>query len=252
MCCDTARAKGSKEMNEFNYEIDSAIFQDFPEYCRGVVVFKGLNNTQASSELSQLFRAAETELRARVTGNPAEYSTIAAWRDAYRKFGARPADFRSSIEALTRRVVKPDQLPEINPLVDIGNLISLRYVLPAGVHPIGARSKNIMLRKTQSGDQFLAELNQEPESINAGEIVLASDRRVLTRRWTWRQAADTRTEKQTDCVFFDVDGLAPIDQDTVCKAMDDLIELVQRFCGGVYIGHAVLSAAQPKVTFHLD
>lgn len=239
-------------MSNFNYEIDSEIFMDHPEYCRGIVVFKGLDNTKTSSELTKLFRDVENKLRDRVTGNPAEYPMIAAWRNAYKKFGARPADFRSSIEALTRRVVKPDHLPAINSLVDIGNLLSLRYVLPAGVHPISSRSKNIMLRKARLGDHFLAELDKEPENINDGEIVLADGSRVLTRRWTWRQAADTRTEVNTECVFFDIDGLNPVDQHTVESAINDLKDLVKEYCGGVYVGSAVLNMSNPSASFSLD
>jgi DNA/RNA-binding domain of Phe-tRNA-synthetase-like protein len=239
-------------MSDFNYEIDSEIFKDHPDYCRGVVVFKWLNNKHKSPELSRLFREVENKLRDRVTGNPAEHPMIAAWRDAYKKFGARPADFRSSIEALTRRVVKPDQLPAINSLVDIGNLLSLRYVLPAGVHPISSRSKNIMLRKARLDDKFLVEIDKEPENVNDGEIVLADGSRVLTRRWTWRQAADTRTEVSTECVFFDIDGLSPVDQETVESAIKDLKDLVKEYCDGEYVGSAVLNVSSPKASFRLD
>ncbi|MCU1722802.1 B3/4 domain-containing protein [Pseudomonas sp. 5P_5.1_Bac1] len=239
-------------MSTFTYTVSPDVFDDHPDYRRGVVVFRNLDNTRPNAELTALLRATEQALRERVTGNPADYPQIAAWREAYRRFGAKPSEHRSAIEALTRRVLKPDNLPDINPLVDIGNLLSLRYVLPAGVHPIGPQSKAIELRKTLAADRFLVDAAAEPETIAPGEIVLAAGTRVLTRRWTWRQAADTRTLADTRCVFFDIDGLPPTTAEDVRSAMADLVELVARYCGGECVGHAVLHAEQPTLTLSLD
>lgn len=236
----------------FSYTIHPEIFQDYPEYRRGVVVFTDLDNSQPDAGLTALLRASEAALRERITGNPAEYPQIAAWREAYRRFGAKPSEHRSAIEALSRRVLKPDTLPDINPLVDIGNLLSLRYVLPAGVHPIGAQSQEICLRKAAEADGFLADPGKAPESIAAGEIVLAAGQCVLTRRWTWRQAADTRTLADTSCVFFDIDGLPPTSRADVESAVADVVALVGRYCGGRCVGQAVLDAAQPAMQIALD
>lgn len=174
------------------------------------MVFRGLDNSRAVPEVTRQLRESEAAFRERVQGNPAEYPHIAAWRDAYRQFGAKPSEHRSAIEALGRRVLKPDSLPDINTLVDIGNLLSLRYALPAGVHPITEHSRTLELRRATEQDAFLAEPGQAPEAIAPNEIVLASGNRVLTRRWTWRQAADTRTVEDTGFVFFDIDGLPPV------------------------------------------
>ena len=239
-------------MSTFSYAVSPDVFHDHPDYRRGVVVFQNLDNSRPTAELTALLRASEQALRERINGNPADYPQIAAWREAYRRFGAKPSEHRSAIEALGRRVLKPDNLPEINPLVDIGNLLSLRYVLPAGVHPIGPQSRQIELRKARDGDRFLVDAAAEAEAIAPGEIVLAAGSRVLTRRWTWRQAADTRTLADTRCVFFDIDGLPPTGADEVRAAMADLIELVATFCGGQCVGHAVLSAAQSSLSFVLD
>ncbi|GLO13541.1 hypothetical protein PPUJ20028_21220 [Pseudomonas putida] len=238
-------------MNSFTYTISPDVFADHPHYLRGVLVFKHLDNSQANAELTALLRQAENQLRQRITGNPAEYPNIAAWRDAYRQFGAKPSEHRSSIEALGRRVLKPDNLPDINPLVDIGNLVSLRHVLPAGVHPAGPQSKSLALRKAQADDRFLTAPGEAPEAIPSGEIVLATGNRVLTRRWTWRQAGDTRTLADTDCVFFDIDGLPPVSRETVSAAMADIVMLVTTYCGGQCVGQAILDGEQPTFTVSL-
>lgn len=239
-------------MHIHTYMVDPVVFAAHPMYRRGVVFFSELDNTRSHPSLSLLLRASEQSLRERISGNPAEFPQIAAWRDAYRAFGAKPSEYRSSIEAMARRVLKPDSLPDINPLVDIGNLLSLRHALPAGVHPIGAESARIELREATSGDRFLAAVGREVEYVAPGEIVLATGSRVLTRRWTWRQAGDTRTLPETRSVFFDIDGLPPTSAEDVAAAIADAIELVGRYCGGRCIGHAILDAGQPSATFQIN
>ncbi|WP_179053146.1 B3/B4 domain-containing protein [Pseudomonas hunanensis] len=239
-------------MSSFTYTINRDIFADHPHYRRGVIVFKALDNSQANAKLTALLRLAENGLRQRIAGNPAEYPHIAAWRDAYRQFGTKPSEHRSSIEALSRRVLKPDNLPDINPLVDIGNLVSLRHVLPAGVHPIGPASKDVTLRKTAADDRFLPGPGEAPETIAPGEIVLAAGSRVLTRRWTWRQAGDTRTLANTDCVFFDIDGLPPVSREDVTAAMSEIVSLVDSYCGGVCVGQTILDAENRRFSVSLD
>ncbi|MCW1937839.1 hypothetical protein OMD46_18675 [Pseudomonas sp. MDMC_285] len=81
---------------------------------------------------------------------------------------------------------------------------------------------------------------------------MAAGSRVLTRRWTWRQAGDTRISPETCTVFFDIDGLPPTSGEDVAAAIVDAIELVGRYCGGRCIGHAILDAGQPSATFQID
>ncbi len=59
---------------------------------------------------------------ARCRRSLSELPTLSAWRQAFRRFGANPTKHRSAAEALLRRLQKGD-IPGINTLVDIGNLV---------------------------------------------------------------------------------------------------------------------------------
>lgn len=232
-------------MTPLDYRIDPEVFAQHPGYCRGLLVFVKLDNTRPDPALAGLLGEAESSLRSAIGGNVADDPRIAAWRDAYRRFGARPSEHRSSIEAMARRVLKPDSLPSINPLVDIGNIVSLRHVLPAGVHPLPARHGALELRPARAGDTFAPPDGGPAEQPPPGEIVLADGHEVLTRRWTWRQAAGTRTLPRTTALFFNVDDLPPTSMDDVQAAMTDVVALVSRFCGGELVLSAVLDASNP-------
>ena len=96
-------------------------------------------------------------MRARIKAEAiAEEARIRCWREASRAFGAKPAEFRSSIEAMARRALTNDRLPSINALVDIGNLISLRHLLPAGAHAIDMIAGDIALRFATGAEHFVA------------------------------------------------------------------------------------------------
>jgi len=229
-----------------SYTLHPEIFQRSPGYSRGVVWATGVRNGPPTPPLKALLREAEEQARQAMTGNVAEHPRVAAWREAYRAFGAKPSQHRSAIEALLRRVLKPDTLPAINRLVDIGTLVSVRHLLPVGVHPIP--TGDLDLRPAREGDTFLPPGGEPAESPAAGEIVFASGSTVLTRRWTWRQAAGTQTLGDTTAVFFNLDGLPPVTAQDVTTATDDVLRLVREHCGGT-LRAVLLEAGRPSASF---
>jgi DNA/RNA-binding domain of Phe-tRNA-synthetase-like protein len=226
------------------YRIDPAIFQRYPGYRRSLLLARGLRNGAATSALSDALRTQENSLRSQIQGNPAEHPRIAAWREAFRRFGARPSEFRSSIEALARRVLRGDALPGINALVDIGNLISLRFLMPVGVHPIPPGVEPLCLRLAAPADRFRPPDGGPEEAPENGEVVFVQGATVLTRRWTWRQSALTLTLPETSAVFFNLDALEIVPDDALTAASRDVEQLVREHCGG-QIDSTVLSAANP-------
>jgi DNA/RNA-binding domain of Phe-tRNA-synthetase-like protein len=238
-------------MSHLTYRIHKNIFDLFPGYRLGVLVFTGLDNTGSRPELIALQRAAEDSARAKVTGAVTELPVVAAWRDAYKKFGAKPSEHRSSIEALLRRVVKPDALPMISPLVDIGTTISVKHFVPAGVHPFRHAETIIELRLARAGDRFVAASNEPAEEVTPGEVVLADQQEVLTRRWTWRQSVNTRMSESTSAAFFNVDALAATADRDLRAAMEETERLVSQFCGGVLVRSVVLDASDREFSCDL-
>ncbi|MEI7444532.1 MAG: phenylalanine--tRNA ligase beta subunit-related protein [Burkholderiales bacterium] len=239
-------------MHAPEYRIDDAVFVAHPDYRRGVVLVDAADNGRDGAALVARLREAEAAARERVTGNVAEVPRVAAWREAYRRFGAKPSEHRSAIEALLRRVTKPDALPSINPLVDLGNAMSLAHLLPIGVHPLDGVEGSLALRPAREGDVFAPPDGGPPESPPAGEIVLARGATVLTRRWTWRQAAGTQILPTTTRCFVNVDGLPPATADEVDAAMREVATLVAERVGGRVVRAEVLSAVCPSMSLAFD
>jgi DNA/RNA-binding domain of Phe-tRNA-synthetase-like protein len=222
-------------MEYFSYSIAPEIFEKFPGYIRGVVIAHQVANGPSSPELVQMMREAEASVRERVNIEQiAEEPHIKSWREAYRAFGAKPSEFRSSIEAMARRAARGDELPSISALVDLGNVMSLRHMLPAGAHAIDSLKGDIELRFATGEEDFVAFGSQELEHPLPGEVIFVenSTKTVLTRRWTWRQGNHTLTLPETTAIEFNVDGLPPVTRAEVEAASAEVAELLQKICGG--------------------
>jgi DNA/RNA-binding domain of Phe-tRNA-synthetase-like protein len=222
-----------KAMPESSYSIAPVIFQMYPVYVRGIVIGHDLHNGPSPDALIDLLREAEESVRTRLTIETiASEPRIAAWREAFRKFGAKPGEFRSSVEAMARRALRNEPLPAINALVDIGNLLSLRHLVPAGGHAIDRLGGNLSLRLAEGDEIFVPYGGTEQEHPLPGEVVFAEGKIILTRRWTWRQGNHTLTLPETTAIEINVDGLPPVPVAEVEQICAEAVELVQRFCGG--------------------
>jgi DNA/RNA-binding domain of Phe-tRNA-synthetase-like protein len=220
-------------MDHHSYSIAPDVFARFPGYVRGVVIAHDVTNGASPPELVQMLRDAEASVRARVNLEQiAEEPRIKAWREAYRAFGAKPAEFRSSVEAMARRALRGDELPAINALVDIGNIVSLRHLIPAGGHAIDVLKGDIELRFATGDEDFVPFGTNDLEHPLPGEVIFVEGSVVLTRRWTWRQANHTLTLPETQAIEFNVDGLPPLTRDEIREACEEVADLVSCYCGG--------------------
>jgi DNA/RNA-binding domain of Phe-tRNA-synthetase-like protein len=235
-------------MSELHYTVAADIFQRFPGYVRGVVIGHEVRNGPSPEALVQMLRDAEASVRGRLgLERLAEEPRIKAWREAYRAFGARPSEFRSSIEALARRALRSEPIPSINALVDLGSVASLRHLIPVGGHAIDLLRGDIALRLASGREEFTPFGSDQMEHPLPGEVVFVEGDTVLTRRWTWRQAQHTLTLPTTRAIEFNLDGLPPVSRSEIERAGEELVELVGRFCGG-RLRFAVLSEATPQVS----
>jgi DNA/RNA-binding domain of Phe-tRNA-synthetase-like protein len=234
-------------MVELEYSIAPEVFARFPGYVRGVVLAFGVVNRETPPELTALLRESEAKLREQVKLETiSDHPLIHNWREAYRAFGAKPSEFRSSIEALARRALRGEPLPTINALVDIGNVMSLRRLVPTGGHAIDLLKEDITLRPAEGDEVFVPFGSDQPEAPLKGEIIFTEGKTVLCRRWTWRQANESLTLLSTKAIEYNVDGLPPTSEAEVVENCQELMEMIRQYCGGE-CRFEVLSAAHPKM-----
>jgi len=216
------------------FRIAPTIFEDFPEVRIGVVTAQGLDNHGSDPAITSQVREAETALvESFRVGNVTEHPRIAPWREAYRKFGAKPKKHLSSIESLARRAIKGDTLRSINKLVDIYNVVSLRHIVPVGGEDLDRIEGGIVLIHARDNEAPVRLLGEADErSPSSGEVIYKDDRGAICRRWNWKEADRTKLTEDTRRAVLVIESLPPVAGDELEKAVDDLADLIQRHCGG--------------------
>ena len=231
----------------FRYTIHPEIFNKFPGYQRGVVFADPLINGASPAGLLAELRAAEEVLRSKMSiEHILENEHIAAWREAYRLAGFKPSEFRPSVEALVRRVLRGDALPSINLIVDIGTLLSIKYLLPIGAHATDHLHDGLSLRLANGDERFEPFGTDIVESPAAGEVVFCDGDVVVTRRWTWRQGKHTLIEPQTSAVEYNIDALPLVSSNQIEQIGQETIRLLQSYCQA-NCHMAILNAEQNDV-----
>jgi DNA/RNA-binding domain of Phe-tRNA-synthetase-like protein len=107
------------------------------------------------AELLDAMSAAE----AKINGLPdpravLEAPAILATRAGYRALGKDPARCRGSAEALLRRILSGKNLPHINVVVDIINLVSAHSRLSIGLYDLGNVEGDILFRAGRAGESY--------------------------------------------------------------------------------------------------
>jgi len=232
------------------YSIDSAVLSMFPDLARGVVVAHDIDNRLGNGALAALLEDTWRKTQSSTATGFAEDARVKVWDDAYRRFGANPNRDTPSIKFLLSQALKGKSLRSINPLVDILNIISLRYSLPCGADDINSLDVNGDIALALSkGDETFTSLGK-PEQADPpvlGEVIYLTlpSKRVMCRRWNWRNAFFSRITNQTKLAAINVDAfLPPFDMGTVRKATEELANLVTEFCGGRVEQH-YLNASNP-------
>ncbi len=222
-------------MPAFHYHLD--ILAAFPKLLGGVILARGLRNGPTSQALRTAYLAEQQAALARIGSTPlSEIESLAAWRGAFRAFGVEPTQYRSAAEALLRRLTKKGDIPSINLLVDLGNLVSIRYALPVAVFDTQALQGAVTVRYADGSEQFTPLGESAAENPEVGEVVFSDERkRVIARRWCWRQSDDSAARESTTDAILTVEAQHAGGQANVEAAVRDLLDLLREYTEGEFI-----------------
>ena len=220
----------------------------FPTIRAGVVHADGLVNGPSPDHLQKVFEEQQAVSLARFHGTPmSEIPSIVAWRRTFSAFGVKPTRYRNAAEALIRRLTKAGDIPSINPLVDIANLVSVRYGLPVAAMDQARVAGSITVRFATGDERFDDLGSSMTTSPEVGEVIFV-DRvgAVAARRWCWRQSAQSATGPDTVEALFTVEGHHEDAEEDVASATRDLVALLGTHQPQARVESAWLSPARPR------
>jgi DNA/RNA-binding domain of Phe-tRNA-synthetase-like protein len=174
--------------------------------------------------------------------------SLAAWRAVFRSFGVDPTQYRSASEALLRRLTKKGDIPGINLLVDLGNLVSIRNALPVAVFDTRALQGAVTVHFADGSERYTTLRQDELEHPEAGEVVFSDDTKlVIARRWCWRQSDQSASQQDTTQAIITVEAHHIQAKEDIDAALDDLLTLLRTYAGGTFISSR-LDATNPIIS----
>ena len=213
------------------FYVTEKVFDKMPNAVFGLVSVKGVDNSRdydfIHAMLNENIASCEKYFEGKAVKQEKE---LQPYRNAFQALGINPNKFMSSIEALLTRIAKKKGMPHINPVVDLGNAISLKYYLPVGAHDLSTMDGEFCVRTATAEDTFLPFGAEDRESVDIDEVVYATGTKVRTRRWIWRQSEEGKIDAGTNELLFILDGFTD-NLDAVISARDELNSILSEKMG---------------------
>lgn len=230
---------------EFLYgcRIDPAVTELRPDYRALLLVAEGIDPQAKPGIANDRIAKAESRASELLADTPVDQLPhIAAWREAYRGFGAKPQRTRNSLEALTRRAGAG--LPRVNSLTDIYNAISVLHQIPLGGEDFDFYDGPATLTRAAGNESFdtVSGGDSVLEHPEPGEVIWRDATGVTCRRWNWRQGRRTALSENTTTAFFIMDALAPMTDEQLKAAGEALGQAVESLGSTVQVSTRLVGA----------
>jgi DNA/RNA-binding domain of Phe-tRNA-synthetase-like protein len=222
--------------------VDTEVFGLRPDYRAMLLAAEGIAGGPSDQESDALLQTAEAAAREALRDRPLEQLPhVAAWREAYRTFGAKPQRTRNSLEALLRRAASG--LPRVNRLTDLYNAVSVLHQVPVGGEDLNRYTGAPRLVRAIGTEPFdtVTDGAAVIEHPVPGEVVWCDDDGVTCRRWNWRQARRTQLGDDTTAALFILDALGPMTDEALHTATDDLVAHLARLGSDVPVARRLLT-----------
>lgn len=224
----------------------SEIWRDYPELVPGVLLIEGITkNADVGPQIARYHEIAESRL---ASGSEGELPEIQAWRRVFSRMGLKPTQYRCASESLLRRFRKEKSLPQIHPLIDLCNAISLAFAIPVAVFDIAKIADYNEVRYATGAETYLA-FSGETENPEPGEVIFAdSAARAHARRWTNRQSRYSVVEDGTATILIVAEGMhgsASDDVEKLTAAIADDVNAIWSTAAKT----AMLSKSSPRFEF---
>lgn len=209
--------------------IDPEIFVQFPDFKRGIIVVKDIENALGNKRIK---KPLNKEIEKRMKEDLIEHPFVKAWDEAHLKFGSNPNKFPPSIKSLLKRIKKGGGFPFINSVVALFNYISIKYLIPCGGDDVGKIEGNLHLGFAKGNEWFVALGSEEKENPQLGEVIYFDDKtlKVMCRRWNWRNGDFSKITENTKRMVINIDGIGAVPQSIIEEARDELAKLLIERC----------------------
>ncbi len=196
-------------------------------------IVEGINNKESTPEFESYLEQETNGLLRDLTSEKIKNDPILqGFRLLHQRADVSNRKNISAAENLLKMLLKHGQLPRINLLVDIYNLVSVKTRLSLGAHDLQKLGGDVHLKLTTGTERFWPIGTNELSPVKPGEYAYVDDDNDIICRLEVRQVEKTKVLPDTTACFFIVQGNPATSPACLQAACAELIELITRFCGG--------------------
>jgi DNA/RNA-binding domain of Phe-tRNA-synthetase-like protein len=228
------------------FKIDDAILERYPQTEVGWLVADVLPvSADPTVERLKAALAGEAASIGLSLENLSSFPEVARWRQVFGSMGVKPSKYRSSLEALLRRVLKDNDLWTVNSVVDLYNCVSVKTLLPMGAFDLDKVRGNLTLRFGKPGETFSPLGQGEVEEVLPQHVVYADEEKVCCWLWNHRDSRLVGLDEGTRKAVFLVDRAFSPTTTTTEAGLEILWEKLAE-TGSTPLGRGVCSASRPE------
>ena len=190
-----------------NAYIDAAVLADFPAARLFAVVAEPCTIIPPHDCAPDLVPASVAAVGAE---NLAEHPVVFGWRQIFAAQGLKPSQYRSSLEALLRRLTKNQAVNVGVPAVDLYNALSVSALAPMGAYDLDklAEAPIVLRYANPAADRFMPIGGKASDfPLTDSIIVYAQHNEVLCWAVNHRDSDSSRVEVTSQRVVFFAEGM---------------------------------------------
>ena len=200
----------------------------------GVMILRGVAIGDSPADLRGSIQSSAEEVRGRFSGVAAirETPEVKAFRRIYQAVGVNPNRHPPACQRLLEMAWRRGDLPRINTLVDLYNMVSIRCLLSLGAHDLGRVTLPIRLGIAARDESFTPLGSFGGEDVRRGEFAYVDARHRVLCRLDLVQADVSKITPETSDAILIVEGTRAHDRQIFEKASEALLRLTSDHCGG--------------------
>lgn len=137
-----------------------------------------------------------------------------------------------SSENLIKSLLKHRDMPFINLVVDIYNIISMESKLCVAAHDRDKIEGNLTVRFSDESETYVPIGQDHPVAMNPHEYCYCDDSNEVLCRLEIRQVNKTKISENVKNVLYIIEGNDATEDDYLESVMEEIIETTIQYCGG--------------------
>jgi DNA/RNA-binding domain of Phe-tRNA-synthetase-like protein len=203
-----------------------------PQLAICVGLIKGVAPRKENDRLLQLKKISYEEVRSKYNiADLKDDSTVKDYRDFYWKLGIDPTKTRPAGEAIVRRLLRGNELPNLSTVVDAYNLASVKTMVPMSGFDQNCIAPPFQVRFARNGEAFTGIGMKTPMSLKDNMLVLADAKQVLCI-YPYRDSDKTKITLETKNATVVGYGAPGILQNRLRDAVTTALSLIKQSSGG--------------------